>query len=180
MKTLAVNESPFSRKISADLRAALAYAAFLLQAALFKDVDAGLMEHFAKDLLRHVRLVDPPDLLPVASQLIMLPDAHIKLQRVPADDFFLAVVRPAQAPGNHAAQVMVGFEQGGVETFTSGGNRGDHAAGGAAVDHNIEPMGGAEQPSVGASRRKSAFFIAVTANSNVKRQAPAAPQAALE
>jgi hypothetical protein len=37
--------------------------------------------------------------------------------------------------------MMAGFEQGGVEAFTSGGDRRHDAAGGATVDYNLEAVG---------------------------------------
>ena len=72
-------------------------------------------------------------------------DPQIKLQRVAADYFLLAVIRPAQSAGYHAAHVMTRFEESGGEPFPRGGDRGHDAAGGAAVDHDIEAMGGAQR-----------------------------------
>jgi hypothetical protein len=48
--------------------------------------------------------------------------------------------------------MTAGFEQGGVETFMSGRDRRNDAAGSATVDHNIEAMGCSQRTEGRASR----------------------------
>ncbi len=120
------------------LGAGFSNAVVLPQPALLEQLHPGIPHHGAKDLLGHVRLVNPADLLAIARQLIMPAHAEIKLQGIPADHFLLTGIGPTKPAGDHPAQVPPRFQQRRIQTLASGRYRSDHAAGGAAVDHDVE------------------------------------------
>src|SRR5207253_2262279 len=59
-----------------------------------------------------------------------------------ADDFLLAVIGPAEATGDHAAEVAGGFDERRFESLAGGADGRHHTAGRAAVDYDIEAARG--------------------------------------
>ena len=100
-----------------DGRAVLAHAVLLAQPLPLEDGDAGGAQHLAEDRFRDVRLVQPRDVVAVARHLVMHADAPVELERVAADHFLVAVVGPAEAARDHAAQMRCGLDQRGLEPW---------------------------------------------------------------
>ena len=136
-------------------RARLAHAGLLAQPMVEEDSNAGVLDELAEHRLGDVGLEVPLDRAPVFA-----PDVLEELERVPADHFLPAVVGPAEAAGHHAAQVLAGLEERDVQPFARGRDGGDHAAGRAAVHHDIEilrrlVLASQRQPAWPAPRRGS-------------------------
>jgi hypothetical protein len=106
-----------------------------------KDSNMRFPQHLSEDIFGDVGFMRPSDRLAVSGHLVMLTGAPVELQSITADDFFPSEVGPTQPAGDHAAQVVAGFEQRYLQPFPGRADSGDDAPGCSTVDDNVEFLG---------------------------------------
>lgn len=109
------------------------------------NVHSGPLEHRLEQVLRDVRLrsLHRPE-----RRVVVGGDGGVEPPRKPADDATIADIGPAEATGDHAADVAIGADEQHVRPGVARGDRRGHAGGGGAVHEDI---GGAQSPSSRAS-----------------------------
>lgn len=116
----------------------LDHALLFHQAVFFEQCHIGISEHLPHDFFGDAGLRHPGQRLQMAVLLIVTAGAPIELERHAADDFDFADVGAGEPAGDHAADVVAGFQQRRLQAMPRGGSGGGDTTRGAAVNNQVK------------------------------------------
>ena len=112
----------------------------LFEPVAFKESDASFLEHFPEDGFGSLWFRHPGEFLQVAVEIVVTAGAEVKLKSHAANHLPAAHIGAGEPAAHHAANVVTGLKQCGLEAVAGGGHRSGDTSGGAAVHDEVEVL----------------------------------------